>query len=134
RDFTVTGVQTCALPISLGAGSAASHVLDSMAEEIRAASREVLLISPYFIPGVGGTAALRALALQGANVEVLTNSLSATDVAIVHSGYAKYREPLLEGGVRLYELKSAPPAEQRSRDFRVGSSRASLHTKAAVDR
>jgi len=117
---------------ALGAGSAASHVLDSMAEEIRAASREVLLISPYFIPGVGGTAALRALALQGANVEVLTNSLSATDVAIVHSGYAKYREPLLEGGVRLYELKSAPPAEQRSRDFRVGSSRASLHTKAAV--
>lgn len=119
---------------ALGAGSAASHVLDSMVDEIRAASREVLLISPYFVPGVGGTAALRALALQGASVRVLTNSLMATDVAIVHSGYAKYRYPLLEGGVRLYELKSTAPAfdEPHHRRFRVGSSRASLHTKAAI--
>lgn len=117
---------------ALGAGSTASHVLDSMVDEIRSASREVLLVSPYFVPGVGGTAALRSLASQGANVEVLTNSLSATDVAIVHSGYMKYREPLLEGGVHLYELKSAAPAEERSTGFHVGSSRASLHTKAAV--
>lgn len=115
-----------------GAGSPASHVLDSLVDEIRAATREVLLISPYFVPGVGGTAALRSLASQGANVEVLTNSLSATDVAVVHSGYAKYREPLLEGGVRLYELKPAALIEDRPQRFRVGSSRASLHTKAAV--
>lgn len=115
-----------------GAGSPASHVLDSMVDEVGAATREVLLISPYFVPGIGGTAALRSLASQGANVEVLTNSLSATDVAIVHSGYAKYRKPLLEGGVRLYELKSAVPIEDRPHRFRVGSSRASLHTKAAV--
>lgn len=117
---------------ALGAGRSASHVLDSMVDEIRSASREVLLVSPYFVPGVGGTAALRSLASQGANVEVLTNSLSATDVAIVHSGYMKYREPLLEGGVHLYELKSAGPAEDRASGFHVGSSRASLHTKAAV--
>lgn len=117
---------------ALGAGSAASHVLDSMADEIRAATREILLISPYFVPGMGGTAALRGRALQGANVEVLTNSLAATDVAIVHSGYAKYRRPLIEAGVHVYELKSAAPVDERPPRFRVGSSRASLHTKAAV--
>lgn len=118
---------------ALGAGNPSSHVLESMVEEIRAASREVLLVSPYFVPGVGGTAALRSLALQGAQVSVLTNSLMATDVAIVHSGYAKYRYPLLEGGVHLHELKSSPAEfDEGSRRFRVGSSRASLHTKAAV--
>jgi putative cardiolipin synthase len=109
-----------------------SHVLDSMAHEVRAASREVLLISPYFVPGVGGTAALRSLAHQGAAVEVLTNSLAATDVAIVHSGYAKYRRPLLEVGVRLFELKFAVDEDDGHSRFRLGSSRASLHTKAAV--
>ncbi len=109
-----------------------SRVLDSMAAEIRAASREVLLISPYFVPGMGGTAALRALAFQGAKVEVLTNSLAATDVAIVHSGYTKYRVPLLEAGVRLFELKSAAVLDDARRRLRVGTSRASLHTKAAV--
>ncbi len=117
---------------ALGAGSRASHVLNSMVDEIRATSREALLISPYFVPGVGGTAELRALARQGATVQVLTNSLSATDVAVVHSGYAKYRVPLLEGGVQIYELKSAAALDERWQRFRVGSSRASLHTKAAV--
>jgi putative cardiolipin synthase len=110
----------------------ASRVLASMAAQIRAASREVLLISPYFVPGMGGTAALRALALQGAQVQVLTNSLAATDVAIVHSGYTKYRIPLLEAGVRLFELKSAAVLDDAHRRLRLGSSRASLHTKAAV--
>ena len=69
-------------------------------------------------------------------VRVLTNSLAATDVAPVHAGYAKYRETLLRGGVRLYELKrdarrrTAATAAQRG-----GSSDASLHAKTfAVDR
>lgn len=114
------------------AAADASQVLASIAAEIRAASREVLLISPYFVPGMGGTAALRALALQGAQVKVLTNSLAATDVAIVHSGYTKYRVPLLEAGVRLFELKSAAVLDDAHRRLRLGSSRASLHTKAAV--
>ncbi len=109
-----------------------SRVLDSMANEVRAASREILLISPYFVPGVGGTAALRSLAHQGAMIEVLTNSLAATDVAIVHSGYTKYRKPLLEAGVRLFELKFAVDEDDGQPRFRLGSSRASLHTKAAV--
>ena len=109
-----------------------SHVLDSVAREIRAATRELLLISPYFIPGIGGTAALRSFALQGGTVEILTNSLAATDVAIVHSGYAKYRKPLLEAGVRIFEMKSALTLEDGGAPFRLGSSRASLHTKAAI--
>lgn len=117
---------------ALGAGAPASHVLNSIADEVRAASREVLLISPYFVPGIGGTAALRSLAQQGAEVSVLTNSLAATDVAIVHSGYAKYRVPLLEAGVRLFELKATLVFQDARARLRLGSSRASLHTKAAV--
>ena len=117
---------------ALGRDADSSKVLASMAAHIRAASREVWLISPYFVPGIGGTAALRSLALQGAHVSVLTNSLAATDVAIVHSGYAKYRVPLLEAGVRVYELKSSLVVEDLHRRMRLGSSRASLHTKAAI--
>jgi putative cardiolipin synthase len=70
--------------------------------------------------------------MQGANVCILTNSLAATDVAVVHSGYVKYREPLLQAGVRIYEMKSAPTFEEERGRMRLGSSRASLHTKAAV--
>jgi putative cardiolipin synthase len=77
---------------------------------------------------------LVAMAARGVKVRVLTNSLAATDVAPVHAGYAKYREPLLRGGVHIWELKPTADAERRARDTRGGSD-ASLHAKTfAVDR
>jgi putative cardiolipin synthase len=85
------------------------------------------IISPYFIPGEAGTSQLVELAGKGVRVSVLTNSLAATDVTAVHGAYARYRWPLLEGGVELYELK---PYDDRRRGLFFGSSSASLHTKA----
>lgn len=67
------------------------------------------------------------LAERGVSVAILTNSLAATDVAAVHAGYARYRKPLLLGGVNLHELRSQ--ADQGSFTLR-GSGQASLHTKA----
>jgi len=93
------------------------------------------LVSPYFVPGEQGTAALAAMAGRGAAVRILTNSLAASDVMAVHAGYAKHRRELLRAGVRLYELK--PNAGQASRDDRKGaasSSSSGLHAKTfAVD-
>lgn len=66
-------------------------------------------------------------------VAVLTNSLAATDVAAVHTGYARYRRELLRGGVELYEMKrKAGSTEARQKISVTGSSGASLHTKAMV--
>ena len=107
-------------------------VLDSMIEALGATRQEILVISPYFVPGAAATAALCDLARR-ATVAVLTNSLAATDVAAVHSGYSRYRTTLLQGGVKLSELKpTALPEEGRHRRMRLGSYRASLHTKAAL--
>ena len=72
------------------------------------------LISPYLVPGDGGTAALVAAAGRGVKVRILTNSLAASDVGAVHAGYAKRREELLRAGVQLYELK--PTAEREPKD------------------
>ena len=98
-------------------------------------STEVALISPYFVPTALGVDAFVALAARGVKVHILTNSLEATDVSVVHSGYAHRRRPLLEGGVELYEMRrlSTEPEEGRSGPF--GSSPSSLHAKTiAVDR
>ncbi|HEY8009663.1 MAG TPA: phospholipase D family protein [Rudaea sp.] len=98
---------------------------------IDAASRRVLLISPYFVPGKTGTDYLVSLAKRGLNVSVLTNSLASTDEAAAHSGYARYRRDLLAGGVHLFELRPAPGGEK---PISAGgtSSGVSLHAKAAV--
>ena len=70
------------------------------------------IVSPYFVPGDGGTELLAALAKRGVTVRILTNSLAASDAKSVHSGYAKRRRDLLQAGVRLYEIK--PTATKRS--------------------
>jgi cardiolipin synthase C len=113
-------------------GPLAPGVLESITAAFETAQSELLLISPYFVPGAVGTAQLRELVRRGANVSVLTNSLAATDVAAVHSGYSRYRQLLLEGGVKLYEMKDAISPFEHGKRMRVGSSRASLHTKAAI--
>ena len=69
---------------------------------------------------------------RGLRVAVLTNSLAATDVAAVHTGYARYRRELLRGGVELYEMKRNAAATPAAADQRLGSSGASLHTKAML--
>ena len=88
----------------------------------------VEIVSPYFIPGEAGAKILLHLAAKGVSVSVLTNSLAATDVSAVHGAYARYRKRLIEGGIRLFELR---PREARQDISLFGSSGgASLHTKA----
>jgi len=96
-------------------------------------SEELIIFSPYFVPGPEGAAKLRALAESGVRVRLLTNSLASTDVSAVHAGYAKYRKTLLQGGVEIYEIDSALTRKQRKeKQGASGSSKASLHTKSFV--
>ena len=117
-----------------------------LAQVFGSGQRELDLVSPYFVPGKTGTEALEKMARRGVKVRVLTNALSATDVAPVHAGYSKYRETLLASGVVLYELKpGAADVTTRGNAERAagvvgsggssGSSASSLHAKTfAVDR
>jgi cardiolipin synthase C len=91
------------------------------------ARKDLEIISPYFIPGEAGTDRLVRMTHDGVKVSVLTNSLAATDVTAVHGAYARCRHALVEGGVRLFELK---PYGNRRRNSLFGSTSASLHTKA----
>ena len=110
------------------------HLLPQFANIGAKVQKELLIVSPYFIPGDTGVAWLRNLVNSGVRVTVLTNSLAATDVGAVHAGYSRYRMALLDGGVRLYELK--PGAIEHARESggksRFSGSRASLHAKTFV--
>ncbi len=103
-------------------------------ESVGSPRQRIDIVSPYFVPGEQGTAALAALARRGVEVRILTNSLASSDASVVHAGYARRRADLLRGGVRVYELK--PGAEQdRDRNLGIGSSASTgLHAKTfAVD-
>ena len=90
------------------------------------------LVSPYFVPTAAGVFWFVALAKCGVGIEILTNSLEATDVALVHAGYVKRRKPLLKAGVRLLELKRGTTClGVKKAAHGMGSSGSSLHAKTS---
>lgn len=92
--------------------------------------REVTLVSPYFVPTRAGVKLFSSMVRQGVNVRILTNSLNATDVKVVHAGYEKRRKRLLKNGVKLYEMKrivNSSRTKEQAGPF--GSSGSSLHAK-----
>lgn len=128
----------------LGVAPKSSLIGAQLQEIVGIPTRELDLVSPYFVPTAAGTQAFGDLARSGVAVRVLTNAAEATDVKAVHAGYAKWRHELLESGVQLFELRRAiadggaatdgkrPQKEERAGPF--GSSGSSLHAKTfAVD-
>lgn len=108
-----------------------------LARALENPERSITLVSPYFIPRDAGVELFRKLEERGVEVRVLTNSLEANDVALVHAAYSKYRKPLLRSGVELWEMRrldNDPPREQDLQSGMMGSSASSLHAKTfAVD-
>jgi cardiolipin synthase C len=98
---------------------------------LRGAEREVLIISPYFIPVDEVMAILRELRARGVAVRVLTNSLASTDMPPVFAAYARRRRELLQTGVELYELRPTP-GDPRGLLKSFQLSKTALHAKAAL--
>ncbi len=90
--------------------------------------KELILITPYFIPGEEGVEFLKTLALRGITVKILTNSYASTDVPLVHAAYANYRKTLVESGVEIYELAVANGISKKQHS-KSGRSNSSLHAK-----
>ena len=131
------------LPDKVNLRESGIRVLPALSAALQQADRELVLVSPYFVPRRGGVNTLGELRQRGVSIHVLTNSLAATDVAAVHGGYSKRRKDLLRAGVNLYELKPDPqmprPRQARRESRRQGgvgskgqSSGASLHSKGVV--
>lgn len=117
------------------------HLWPQLMPVLERTHEELLLISPYFVPGEAGMHFLQQLLDRKIKITVLTNSLAATDVPAVHSGYARYRKRLLEAGVNMWEVRpegnaESPPGWGDGGDQGmplIGKSlRSSLHAKTFV--
>jgi len=110
------------------------RIIDDFSAAIGRVDTRFDIISPYFVPGANGTRWLVELARRGVRVRVLTNSLNATNHAVVHAGYLKRRRALLRAGVRLFEMKAAQTEDISLQRGFASSAGAVLHAKTfAVD-
>jgi putative cardiolipin synthase len=117
---------------ALGRADATDYLWARVRQIVPPAANEVQLVSPYFVPTESGASFFTGMAQRGVRVSILTNSLEATDVPAVHSGYARWRKPLLDAGVRLFELKRESAAPSSRQRLLGGSSSSSLHAKTFV--
>lgn len=135
-NWAVTKMVSDSPDKGLGKASPEQLITHELQEIIGDPEKSVQLVSPYFVPTQAGVDALVAMAKQGVEISILTNSLQATDVAIVHAGYAKWRKPLLKAGIRLYEMRPGivAPEPDENRLPRFASAATSLHAKTfAID-
>lgn len=133
--------------------NAGETVVDGLMQLMRQAQQDVLIISPYFVPGPRMMAVYEELRRRNVRVRVLTNSMASNDAPAAHAGYARYREALLAMGVELYEMRSDPETAAELLGSSSGArksggsgwfgsspggskaatgSRASLHSKAVI--
>ncbi len=119
----------------LGRVSEDSLLIGRLATILGRPDRSLDLVSAYLIPGEAGAALFEDLLGEDVQVRLVTNSLEATDVPVVHSGWMRYRERLIRAGAEVFELRARPELDQLDSLATVlGGSQSSLHAKTfAVD-
>ena len=110
----------------------ATHISMQLNEELLEVKKDIILISPYFIPSDEMMQNFKKGRERGVNITVITNSLASTDVFPVYSAYQNDIKALVDMGVKLYELK--PDSFKKS--LRVtewaNPNSLSLHTKLII--
>jgi putative cardiolipin synthase len=109
------------------------RMIEVFYELVSAARQELLITNAYIIPAERGIATMQTLSDRGVAIRVLTNSLASHDVPAVNSHYKKWRKPLLESGVKLYEMRQDAAIQSEVADTpptRAGFM--GLHVKAFV--
>jgi putative cardiolipin synthase len=109
----------------------AGSIITPLRESLLSAEKEILIISPYFVPKKSGIESLIAIQERGVQVTIITNSLAANNQATVHGGYAPSRKPLLKAGVKIFEVR-ADANVSGSQIVAASGAKATLHTKAFV--
>jgi cardiolipin synthase C len=120
--------------IKVEAGEKQGSLLrNRLVQTIGTVNEEILIVSPYLVPGEEGMAIVDGLRKKGVIVRIITNSLASTDITAVHAGYVHYRMRLLEDGVELYEVRPSPEAtDDRGHNLKPSQGQFALHAKVFV--
>ncbi|MBD9668146.1 phosphatidylserine/phosphatidylglycerophosphate/cardiolipin synthase-like enzyme [Variovorax paradoxus] len=136
-DAASSSRRAAALETSSDLAAGSDTVVEGLLQLIGQARTDLLIISPYFVPGPDMKQAFAAARSRGVRIRVLTNSLSSNDAPVAHVGYSRHREDLLRMGVELYELRSEQASVGNAfgssgSGGSLGESRSMLHSKVLV--
>jgi len=111
-------------------------VISHLTERIEHANDQVMLASPYFVPGKAALDGLDRARRRGVAVTLVTNTMASNDEPFVSAAYARYRRRMLQAGIRIYEV--SPRILRMDTTFddsfgsMLGTSTGRLHAKMVV--
>ena len=108
-------------------GEHVSPIIDALDGLWKETKQSIYISAAYFVPGKNGTADLINGAKNGIDINILTNSLSSTDAAVVYAGWDRYRDNLIKNGIKVYEFRN-----EGYKVYNRHNSGASLHSKTIV--
>ena len=120
-------------PLERFEGQGESAIVEFAAENVAHMDSEFIAESAYLIPTRDGIQNMAEMVDRGIRIRLLTNSLMSNNHVTAHSGYMKYRKPLLKAGVELHELRAdAALREHFKANDDDNEVPAGIHTKAFV--
>ena len=105
-------------------------LLNELRELLLGAERELIFVSPYYVPLDNGVQFARDVMSRGIEVIMITNSLASNNHIAAHSGYSKYRRDVIRAGMQLYEIRAN--AGRLMGDNEDGPEQMTLHTKLII--
>jgi putative cardiolipin synthase len=138
-DFLIAPAKAHADPPSKvradGEAPAPDSVAAHLIRQLGQARREVIMVSPYFVPGRFGMERIRELRARGVDLRLVTNSTGSSDEPVVNIGYERYRTEMLRLGVRLFEVSNQSMKREHRLRRAFGSTTGRLHAKMGfIDR
>lgn len=103
------------------------QLANELQEILLKAKKEIIFLTPYYVPGKGGVEFMKTLIDKGVRVVVITNSLASNNHLVVHSAYSRYRKDVIKTGAEIYEAR-VNAAREMSGD-EAGPNKLTMHTK-----
>ncbi len=120
-------------PLERFDGQGESAIVEFAAHHVADMDNEFIAESAYLIPDPSAIDKMAELVDRGIRIRLLTNSMMSNNHLTAHSGYMKYRKPLLKAGVELHELRADAALREHFKAFEDDDEvPAGIHTKAFV--
>ena len=114
-------------------GRSVAQVYPGIGARAERARRELLMITPYFVPSDAELSMLHRGRERNVRIAVLTNSLEAAPDVVAHAGYTRFRKPLLAAGVELHEIRAMPEGAHTGQSKRISKfGNYGLHAKLYI--
>lgn len=130
----IPGVATFLHDAPIVQGKRGKRLVDQIREHRGDDEEEMVIVSPYLIPSKIMIDRTRRKIKEGSSCTIVTASMDSNNHTMANSHYKKYRKPLLQTGVNLYEFSGQPGKVMREKTdtHPVVSDFVSLHIKAFV--